>query len=46
MKSAKNPNRRELLAGLGMFDWQVRQDVQIAVGAIGKSGNRKRPWMG
>jgi len=30
---------------LGMFDWQVRQDVEIAVKAIEKSKNRKRPWM-
>jgi len=31
---------------LGMFDWQVAQDVQIAVKAIEKTGNRKRPWLG
>ncbi|MBN2270270.1 MAG: hypothetical protein JXN61_06635 [Sedimentisphaerales bacterium] len=30
---------------LGMFDWQVRQDVEIVVKAIEKSRNRKRPWM-
>ena len=30
---------------LGMFDWQVRQDVEIAVKAIERSKNRKRPWM-
>ncbi len=30
---------------LGMFDWQVRQDVEIAVKAIEKSKNRKRAWM-
>lgn len=30
---------------LGMFDWQVREDVEIAVKAIEKSKNRKRAWM-
>ena len=29
---------------LGMFDWQVRQDVEIALKAIEESKNRKRPW--
>ena len=29
---------------LGMFDWQVRQDVEIAVKAIEKSKKRRRPW--
>jgi len=30
---------------LGMFDWQVREDVEIAIKAIEKSKNRKRAWM-
>ena len=30
---------------LGMFDWQVTQDVDIAIKAVEKSKNRKRPWM-
>ncbi|MBL7153892.1 MAG: hypothetical protein ISS79_09255 [Phycisphaerae bacterium] len=31
---------------LGMFDWQVREDVEITVKAIEKSKNRKRSWIG
>ncbi|MHC4741053.1 MAG: hypothetical protein ACYS8Z_04030 [Planctomycetota bacterium] len=29
---------------LGMFDWQVRQDVDIVIKAVEKHKNRKRPW--
>jgi hypothetical protein len=31
---------------LGMFDFQVRQDVQLVQQAIASSKNRSRPWMG
>ena len=30
----------------GMFDFQVEQDVKLAIEAIGKNKNRKRPWHG
>ena len=30
---------------LGMFDFQVKQDVQISLKAIAESKNRKRPWI-
>jgi hypothetical protein len=30
---------------LGMFDWQVREDVDIVIKAVNKFKNRKRPWM-
>ena len=30
---------------LGMFDFQVKQDVEITQKAIAKSKNRKRPWI-
>jgi hypothetical protein len=29
---------------VGMFDFQVEQDVELAQKAIAESGNRKRPW--
>ncbi|MBN2136395.1 MAG: twin-arginine translocation signal domain-containing protein [Sedimentisphaerales bacterium] len=31
---------------LGMFDYQVREDIALTLGAIEKAANRKRPWMG
>ena len=31
---------------LGMFDFQVKQDVELTQKAIAKSKNRKRPWIG
>lgn len=30
----------------GMFDFQVEQDVKIAIDCIRKNANRKRPWYG
>ncbi|MCJ7673716.1 MAG: hypothetical protein MUO33_01020 [Sedimentisphaerales bacterium] len=30
---------------LGMFDFQVQEDVELALKAIAKSKNRKRPWI-
>ena len=30
---------------LGMFDFQVKQDVEISLKAIAESKNRKRPWI-
>jgi hypothetical protein len=30
---------------LGMFDWQVEEDVELARKAIAASRNRKRPWV-
>jgi hypothetical protein len=30
---------------LGMFDFQVRQDVELALKAIAAVKNRKRPWV-
>jgi len=30
---------------LGMFDFQVKQDVELTLKAIAKSKNRKRPWI-
>jgi hypothetical protein len=30
---------------LGMFDFQVKQDVQISLKAVAESKNRKRPWI-
>ncbi len=30
---------------VGMFDWQVKQDAELAQKAIAASSNRKRPWM-
>ncbi len=30
---------------LGMFDFQVKQDVELACKAIAESKNRKRPWI-
>jgi hypothetical protein len=30
---------------LGMFDFQVEEDVKLAREAIAKSKNRKRPWI-
>jgi hypothetical protein len=30
---------------LGMFDFQVRQDVELALKAIAGAKNRKRPWI-
>jgi len=30
---------------LGMFDFQVKQDVELALKTITESKNRKRPWM-
>jgi len=30
---------------LGMFDFQVKQDVELACKAIEESKNRKRPWI-
>ena len=32
-------------ACVGMFDWQIAEDVQIANSAIAQTKNRKRPWM-
>jgi hypothetical protein len=29
---------------IGMFDWQVEQDVELARQAVAESKNRKRPW--
>ena len=29
---------------LGMFDWQVREDVELTKAAVAKAKNRKRPW--
>jgi hypothetical protein len=29
---------------VGMFDWQVQQDVEIAIKAIAAAKDRKRPW--
>jgi len=29
---------------LGMFDFQIKQDVELTLDAIAKSKNRKRPW--
>ena len=31
---------------VGMFDWQVAEDVALAEEAIAKNKNRVRPWMG
>jgi hypothetical protein len=31
---------------LGMFDFQVREDVELTLRAIAESKNRKRPWIG
>ena len=30
---------------LGMFDFQVKQDVALTLKSIAESKNRKRPWM-
>ncbi len=30
---------------LGMFDFQVKQDVELTLNSIVKSNNRKRPWI-
>jgi hypothetical protein len=30
---------------LGMFDFQVQEDVELALKAIAKSKSRKRPWI-
>jgi hypothetical protein len=30
---------------VGMFDWQVKQDAELAQKAIAASSNRKRPWI-
>ena len=30
----------------GMFDFQIEQDAKLAIAAIGKSQERKRPWHG
>ena len=30
---------------LGMFDFQVKQDVELSLKAIAESKNRKRPWI-
>ena len=30
---------------LGMFDFQVKQDVELTLKAIAESNNRKRPWI-
>jgi uncharacterized membrane protein YphA (DoxX/SURF4 family) len=30
----------------GMFDWQIVDDVNIALDVLGKVKQRKRPWMG
>jgi hypothetical protein len=29
----------------GMFDWQVEQDVQIAIKSVEEAKDRKRPWV-
>jgi hypothetical protein len=29
----------------GMFDWQIVDDVNIALDVLAKVQNRKRPWM-
>jgi hypothetical protein len=34
------------LVCLGMFDFQVKQDVELTQKAFEKSRNRKRPWIG
>jgi hypothetical protein len=31
---------------VGMFDWQVEQDVDIAIKSIAEAKARKRPWFG
>jgi hypothetical protein len=31
---------------VGMFDWQVKQDVEIAIKAVAEAKDRKRPWVG
>lgn len=31
---------------VGMFDWQIEQDVDIAIKAIAEAKDRKRPWFG
>ena len=31
---------------VGMFDWQVEQDVEIAIKSIAAARGRKRPWFG
>jgi hypothetical protein len=30
---------------VGMFDFQIKQDVELTQKAIAESNNRKRPWM-
>jgi len=30
---------------LGMFDFQVKQDVELSLKAIAESKSRKRPWI-
>jgi len=29
---------------VGMFDWQVEQDVEIAIKTVSETKNRKRHW--
>ena len=31
---------------LGMFDFQVREDAELTLGAVAESEDRKRPWVG
>jgi hypothetical protein len=30
---------------VGMFDFQIKQDVELTLKAIAESNNRKRPWI-
>jgi len=30
---------------VGMFDWQIVEDVNIAIDMIAKATDRNRPWM-
>jgi len=30
---------------LGMFDFQIKQDVELTLKAIAEANNRKRPWI-
>jgi hypothetical protein len=31
---------------VGMFDWQVEEDVRIAIKSVDEAKDRKRPWVG
>jgi hypothetical protein len=33
-------------ACVGMFDWQIKEDVALAEKVIKQNGKRKRPWCG